>query len=266
MMRLRATVACITMISMLMGGCSNYVVHLQYPEESGNFFNDRPSTAIFVAEPQDLRPQKEREGKGVIVNMRFPSDSHMDFPMTSVVRRAMMQDILGTRVARLVQNPDNADYTLDTKLLSMTTELHRGTKQFVVPIMVGIAVGLAAGAGTDVSHGVKWGLVGMILGTFIPLPTDTEGIVEMRLELRDQRSGEMVWSTNCTGLEKDRPAISISAREDKKLAERYLPPALKRANACAVGQLYQYLSNVESPVPDGGSESDPSSPQGGDGS
>ncbi len=266
MTRLRTPVIVLLVVAMLVGGCSNYTVYLRYPEESANFFNERPTISIFVAEPADLRPQKEREGKGAFINMRFPADDKMDVPISSVVRRAMMQDILSTRVARLVQNPDNADYTLQTQVLSMTTHLKRGGRQFVVPVLVGIGVGLAAGAGTDVSHGVKWALVGLLLGTFIPLPTDVEGVVELRLELKDQRTGEMVWSTNCIGSEKDKPSISISAREDKKLAERYLPPALKRANACAVGQLFQYLSEVTAPIESGDPQLDPSSTQGGGGS
>jgi len=151
-------------------------------------------------------------------------------------------------VARLVQNPENADYLLHTQVLSMTTKLKRSGKQFAVPLLAGLGVGFAAAAGADVGHGIKVGLVGVLLGTFIPLPTETEGVVELRLELRDRQTNEVVWNTTCTGSEKRNVAISISAREDKKLAERFLPAALKRANACAVGQLYQFLLSETSSV------------------
>jgi len=235
----------LVLAAMVLTACQNYTVYFRYPEERANFFTERPATSLYVAEPVDLRPQKQREGSGAFVTLRFPGDDKLDVPVSSIVRRALMQDILSTRVARLVQNPENADYLLQTQVLSMTTELHRTGRQFAVPLLVGVGVGLAAGAGTDLSHGVKLGLVGMVLGTFIPLPTRTEGLVEMRLELRDQDTGELVWSTNCTGSEVDKVSLSISAREDKKLAERFLPAALKRANACAVGQLYQYLQEAE---------------------
>jgi len=237
------TLAVLVAVGLVLGACSKYTVYLHYPEESANVFTEQPATSIYVGEPGDLRTQKEREGKGAFISLHFPADDKLDVPMSSVVRRAIMQDILATRVARLVQNPENADYLLDTQILSMTTHVQRKGKQFMVPLLVGVAIGVAAGAGTDLSHGIKLGLVGVLLGTFIPLPTPTEGVVELKMELRDHATGESVWSTVCTGVEKDKVSMSISARDDKKLAERFLPLALKRANACAVGQLYQYLQS-----------------------
>ena len=225
-----------------LAACSHYSVVLRYPKESANIFTERPATSLYVAQPADLRSQKEREGKGAFVSLRFPADDKLDVPVASVVRRALMQDILNTRVARLVQNPENADYLLHTQVLSMTTKLKRSGKQFAVPLLAGLGVGFAAAAGADVGHGIKVGLVGVLLGTFIPLPTETEGVVELRLELRDRQTNEVVWNTTCTGSEKRNVAISISAREDKKLAERFLPAALKRANACAVGSALSVLA------------------------
>jgi hypothetical protein len=35
----------------------------------------------------------------------------------------------------------------------------------------------------------------------------------------------------------------MASRDDQKLVEDFLPKALKRANACAVGQLYAYLQD-----------------------
>ncbi len=236
-----------------LAGCARYTVVLRYPKESANIFEERPATSLYVAQPADLRSQKEREGKGAFVSLRFPADDRLDVPIVSVVRRALMQDILSTRVARLVQNPENADFLLHTQVLSMTTKLKRSGKQFAVPILAGIGIGFAAGAGADVGHGIKVGLVGVVLGTFIPLPTETEGIVELHLELRDQKTDELVWSTTCTGSEQKKVSISISARDDKKLAERFLPAALKRANACAVGQLYQFLLSESGAVKTGDS-------------
>jgi hypothetical protein len=249
----KSTVSSLGLIFIVAGlaGCARYTVVLRYPKESANIFDERPATSLYVAQPADLRSQKEREGKGAFVSLRFPADDRLDVPIASVVRRALMQDILSTRVARLVQNPENADFLLHTQVLSMTTKLKRSGKQFAVPILAGIGIGFAAGAGADVGHGIKVGLVGVVLGTFIPLPTETEGIVELHLELRDQKTNELVWSTTCTGSEQRKVSISISARDDKKLAERFLPAALKRANACAVGQLYQFLLSESGTVKTG---------------
>ncbi len=258
----KSTVASLGLVLAVVGlaACSHYTVVLRYPKESANIFTERPATSLYVAQPADLRSQKEREGKGAFVSLRFPADDKLDVPVASVVRRALMQDILNTRVARLVQNPENADYLLHTQVLSMTTKLKRSGKQFAVPVLAGLGVGFAAGAGADLSHGIKVGLVGMLLGTFIPLPTETEGVVELRLELRDRETNEVVWNTTCTGSEKQKVAISISAREDKKLAERFLPAALKRANACAVGQLYQFLLSETSSVKTNDSQMEPAQP------
>ena len=229
-------------LALVVSGCNNYRVRFLYPQETRtNTFNSRPEVSIYVAEPEDLRPSRERQGRGVIHTLHFPPDGKMDQPAVHTVRRAMMQDLLQTRVARLVQNPDNADYILTSQLLSMTTELRRPSSAWAFPLAAGIAVGTIAGVGTDVGHGVKLGLVGAFLGTFIPAPANTEATVEMKLELRDRLSNDVVWSTTCTGTHERTIRLSLSAREDKKIAEDFLPKALKRANACAVGQLYAHL-------------------------
>lgn len=229
-------------LSVVSSGCNNYRVRFLYPQETRtNMFNSRPDVSIFVAEPDDLRPSRERHGRGFLQTLHFPPDGKMDQPAAHTVRRALMQDLLQTRVARLVQNPDNADYVLTSQLLSMTTELSRPSSAWAFPLVAGVAAGVIGGIGTDVGHGIKVGLVGAFLGTFIPAPANTEATVEVKLELRDRISNEVVWSTICTGTHERTIRLSLSAREDKKIAEDFLPKALKRANACAVGQLYAHL-------------------------
>ena len=60
------------------------------------------------------------------------------------------------------------------------------------------------------------------------------------LILRDG-TGEVVWREVCIGDIEDDRAVPAPARPDKDLAERYLPQAVKRCNACLLGQLRQYL-------------------------
>lgn len=237
-------------LALASSGCNNYRVRFLYPQETRtNLFNTRPDIAIYVADPEDLRASRERQGRGFLQTLHFPPDDKLDQPASQIVRRALMQDLLQTRVARLVQNPDNANYILSSQLLSMTTELRRPSSAWAFPVIAGIAAGVIGGAGTDVGHGVKVGLVGAFLGTFIPAPANTEGIVEVKLELRDRQTNDVVWSTTCTGSHERTIRLSLSAREDKKIAEDFLPKALKRANACAVGQLYAHLQ--EQPAGDG---------------
>ncbi len=237
-------------LSMAMSaGCSRYTVRFLYPKEQNtNFFNDRPALALFVAEPVDLRPSSERRGKGRFLTLRFPADDKLDMPASQIVQRALMQDLLQTRVASLVSNPDNADYVVSTKLTSMTTKLSRPAGAWFFPVAAGLAAGMIAGASTDFSHGFKWGLAGAFLGTFIPAPANTEATVEVMLELRDRATDEIVWSTTCEGTYAKRIRLGLTAREDKKISEEFLPKALKRANACAVGQLYSFFQEQDPTV------------------
>jgi len=108
-------------------GCSDYRVRFLYPRENrGDFFSERPEYALYVAEPEDLRPSVERQGRGFIHTLHFPADDKLDQPAVQIVRRALLQDLGQTRVASLVQNPNNADYVLDSELLSMTTGTTNG--------------------------------------------------------------------------------------------------------------------------------------------
>lgn len=229
--------------TLIAAGCGNdYRVRFLYPREgAANTFNETPPYSLFVSEPEDLRPSDQRQGRGRFVTLHFPSDRRLDRPASQIVRRALMQDLLQTRMASLVQNPANADYVLTTQLLSMTTKLSRPPSAWMYSLATGVAAGTIGYLDVDTSHGIKLGLVGAFLGTFLPAPAKTEAIVEVRLELRDRETNELVWSTNCTGSHRRMIRLGLTAREDKRIAEDFLPKALKKANACAVGQLYAHL-------------------------
>jgi hypothetical protein len=138
----------------------------------------------------------------------------------------------------------------------MTTELSRPITAWAVPLASGVAVGLLASIGSDggASHFFKTGAVGVILGTMFPAPADVRGMVRIEFDLVDQSSGEVVWNTTCEGEFGRSMAISMASRDDQRLVEDFLPKALKRANACAVGQLYAFLQDHQAPaaVPAGG--------------
>jgi hypothetical protein len=241
----------------LLAGCNDYRVRFLYPREGrGAFFNERPETSLYVAEPVDLRPSAEREGKGWLVTRHFPADDHLEQPAARITMRALLQDLNQTQLAVLVRNPDNADYRLESRILNLTTELHRPLTAWAVPLASGVAVGALASIGSDggTSHFLKTGAVGVIIGTMFPAPADVRGIARIEFDLVDTRSGEVVWNTTCEGEFARSMAISMASRDDQKLVEDFLPKALKRANACAVGQLYAYLQDhqVAPAVPAGG--------------
>jgi hypothetical protein len=234
----------ILVVTLFASGCNDYRMHFLYPRENrGDFFEERPTFSLFVAEPQDMRPSRERNGAGVLHSIYFPGDEKMEQPMSRVVLRAMLQDLNQTRVASLVQNPENADYELRTQVLSMTTHMRRPLGAWAIPLATGVGVGLGMSMGSDggTSDAIKTGLVGVVLGTLLPAPAPTEATVSLRLELYDREAGDVVWSTECDGVYKKSLRLSLSARKDKEIAEEFLPKALKRANACAVGQLYAFL-------------------------
>lgn len=240
----RFWVSCLLLSVIFLGGCNDYRVRFLYPQENrGDYFEERPETSLFVAEPEDLRPSRQREGAGMFHSIWFPGDEKVDQPMTRIVLRALLQDLNQTRVAALVQNPANADYELRTQVLDMTTHLKRPLGAWAIPLATGVAVGAALSIGSDggLSDGLKTGAVGVVLGTFLPAPAHTEARVTLRLELLDRDTQEVVWSTRCEGRYRKNLRLSLSARKDKEIAEEYLPRALKRANACAVGQLYAHL-------------------------
>ncbi len=233
----------------LLAACNNYRVSVLYPSEGGgNIFVERPQAAIYVAEPVDVRPSADREGRGMIVTLHFPSDDKLDVPATGIVRRALLQDLATTKVAKLVSNPELADYVLDTQLLRMTTTQRRRGGAFAIPLMAGVALGTLGTLDVSAEHGFKLGIAGAVLGTLIPGPNLVGGLVEMHLELKDRVTGEVVWESVCTGSYEKSKSLGLSAREDKKLAEEFLPRALKKANACAIGQIYQVLQQRAQPA------------------
>ena len=250
--RRKALVLLVVFALPLVVGCNDYRVRFLYPRENrGDFFAERPDVSLYVSEPEDLRPSTERKGRGFINTLHFPSDDKLDQPPSRIVLRALLQDLNQTRVASLVRNPDRADYVLNSQLLSMTTKLERPLAAWAVPLSAGVAVGLLSGIGSDggASHMIKTGAVGVVLGTMLPAPARTTGQVEVRLELRERETNQVVWSTTCTGTYQKTIRLSMSAREDQRIAEDFLPKALKRANACAVGQLYAFLQEYDTEVP-----------------
>lgn len=233
----------VAVLSML-AGCNDYRVRFLYPREGrGAYFNERPEVSIYVAEPVDLRPSAEREGKGWLVTRHFPGDEHLDQPAARLTMRALLQDLNQTQLAVLVRNPENADYRLETRLLHLTTELHRPLTAWAVPLASGVAVGALASIGSDggASHFFKTGAIGVLIGTMFPAPADLRGHARLELDLVSQSTGELVWTTSCEGEFTRSMAISMASRDDQPLAEDFLPKALKRANACAVGQLFAFL-------------------------
>ena len=63
---------------------------------------------------------------------------------------------------------------------------------------------------------------------------------EVRMTLKNQ-DGEMLWQKSCFGEIEEKKYLTATAREDQKLVDAHLTKAVKRANACLLGQMRQYL-------------------------
>ena len=58
------------------------------------------------------------------------------------------------------------------------------------------------------------------------------------MTLKD-RSGNVLWQKSCLGEIEAKKYITSTARQDQELVNEYLTKAVKRANACLLGQLRQ---------------------------
>lgn len=240
--------------SLLITSCGGARITLRYPREGGDYTGLRPATLprVYLGSVEDRRPDVQKNGAGRFVGITFPADRTLEIPVDVLYREALAQDIAETGLAELVPLPRQAAYHLHAEVFSFTCHLQRQPMSFVLPAIGGMMAGMVFGK-TD-SDRVKTGAVLAIAALMaVPVPADVRGEVEVRLTLHDER-GVVVWRQTCRGELSERRYLTATSRDDKKLAETYLPRAIKRANACLLGQLRHFLS-VAQPVdeaPSGG--------------
>ncbi len=228
---------------LLAAGCAtNRHIGFPYPNEQLVPPAD-PDTlpAIAVGEVRDLRPRRQRDGRGHFTGIDYPGDHQWDVPVTAMYRRALARDIDQTRLGRVVPLPAEADYLLEAEILSFGCRLERRTASLLLPAGVGALGGLAWG--TDGSDQLKRGLLLSVVALgALPVPARQHAAAEVRLLVRD-RAGDLIWETTCAGNLDRTVAETFTARRDRTWAERYMPQAVKRCNACLLGQLRQFLAS-----------------------
>ncbi len=254
--RLLAAAALLSFLP-LAASCAGGRIGFPYPAERGVYPEptaEMPLPRVFLAGVVDVRPPEQRRGQGHFAGITFPADHALQRPADVIYREALAQDLAQTRLAELVPLPRQADYQLAADLHSLHCRLERSPASFLMPPLAGMMVG--AVFGKNASDRVKTGVVaGILLTMAVPMPTQIRAEAEVRLTLRDA-ADRVVWRQTCLGEIDERIFLSVTAREDKKLAERYLPRAVKRANACLLGQLRQFLvesaaAGAEEPAADG---------------
>jgi hypothetical protein len=228
-----------------LAGCGGPDVSFHYPAERIDFSGHPVAPpSIFLGEVRDLRPGAQREGQGFFVGITYPADRDWDRPVTQIYRQALLQDLTQTSLVEVVPLVGQADYTLEADILSLHCRLQRSPITFLMPVAAGMGVGMAVGedSGDRVKKGAIIGLAAMMA---LPLPTEHRAEAEVRLTLRDPQ-GQVVWTRSCLGEVDERPFVGAFDRSDQKRVDRYLVKAVKRCNACLLGQLRQELMTVGS--------------------
>ena len=221
-------------------GCGGSKIAFHYPAEEIDFTTRVAKTpAVFIDVIRDLRPAEQRAGEGRIFGISYPSDEAWESSVVQMYHDALMQDLSQTNLVELVPLLSQADYTLSVDILSLGARVERNVLNFLLPAAVGFGVGFALGddSSSSVKYGTVLGVVGMLA---IPTPTKHRADAEVRLQLRDT-TGEVVWQRSCLGEVSDNPWLMSTSRNYQKLVDRYLTKAVKRCNACLLGQMRQAL-------------------------
>ncbi len=238
----RRALLLILLVAVTLGtaSCGSQKIVFVYPDESLDFqLGSVKKPAMYIDTVTDMRPPSQREGQGHFFNITFPDDLSWEISPTQVYAEALAQDVGQTNLVELVPLHAQADYILSLDLLSMRCQLKRSPAAFLISGAIGAGLGMAVGE--DGSDRAKKGAFLAALGmAAIPVPTNNHAEAEVRLTLKD-RTGNIVWQESCLGEFEERKYLTATAREDQQLVNEHLTKAVKRANACLLGQLRQFL-------------------------
>jgi hypothetical protein len=228
--------------------CSSDKITFVYPDEAVDFqLRNMKMPGIYIDTVTDMRPLEQREGQGSFFKITYPSDEAWEVPATQIYAEALAQDLEQTHLVELVPLHSQADYILSVDLLSMGCRLERSPASFLLAGALGAGAGLVIGGGG--SHGAKLGLaLAAVAILAVPVPTDNKAEAEVRMTLKD-RTGNVLWQKSCLGEYEDKKYVTPTARQDQELVNEHLTKAVKRANACLLGQLRQeFLSQAGEPT------------------
>jgi hypothetical protein len=228
-------------VGLVLSGCVQGDVQFRYADEQ-IAYPAPPSgiKSLYIASVLDLRPDHQIKGHGAFVDLAFPSDREWSIPVTDLYQTALSRDIQQTSIAVLADNRSEADYILEAEIFSFGCTVDRSLASFIMPVVAGGIAGIFSG--DDSRSMLKYGLVYWAISMIaIPLPLEFQAQTEVRLTARDVEDN-IVWQKTCIGQIDDDMWMPATARKDKDLAEKNMPLALKRCNACLLGQLRQFLN------------------------
>jgi hypothetical protein len=223
---------------LVLAGCGSDKVSFVYPDEAVDFgVRSMKMPAIYIDTVTDMRPAVQREGQGSMFKITYPADEAWEVPPTQIYAEALAQDLEQTHLVELVPLHSQADYILSVDLLSMSCQLNRSPVTSLIVGALGAGLGYVVG-GAD-SHAAKVAvLAGVAAVLAVPVPTSNRAEAEVRMTLKD-RSGNVLWQETCRGDFQAKKYITPTSRQDQELVNEHLTKAVKKANACLLGQLRQ---------------------------
>jgi len=219
-----------------LGGCGGGDVALNYPSESLVFPHaGGAAPRLFVEFVNDLRPESQRAGEGSLATLRFPADEQWTAPANQVYYQALVQDLTQTNLVEIVPLRSQADYTLEVNLMHMGCKLSRSPAGFAMAGLIGGGLGYLVGqSGASTAAGVVIGIGA------IPVPTRLRSVCEVQLRIHD-REQAVFFEQSCLGEVTKDIWEGLTSRKDQAWVDQYLTVAIKRCNACLLGQLRQAL-------------------------
>lgn len=222
--------------------CGSDKITFVYPDEAVDFqLRNLKMPALYIDTVTDMRPLEQRQGQGAFFGITYPSDEAWEVPATQIYAEALAQDLEQTHLVELVPLHSQADYILSVDLLSMACRLDRSPASFLLTGALGAGAGMVLGGGG--SHGAKLGAaLAAVAILAVPVPTKNKAEAEVRMTLKD-RTGNVLWQKSCLGEIEAKKYVTATARQDQQLVNEHLTKAVKRANACLLGQLRQEFIN-----------------------
>jgi hypothetical protein len=230
--------------------CGTGKITFVYPDEALDFpRQDLKMPAIYIDTVTDMRPPEQRRGQGQFFKITYPGDESWEVPATQIYAEALAKDLEQTHLVELVPLHSQADFVLSVDLLSLGCQLKRSPTSFLLTGALGAGVGLALGG--DASHRTKLAVtLGVISMLAVPVPTKNHAEAEVRMILKD-RTGNVVWQKSCLGEVDSKKFMTPTSRQDQELVNEFLTAAVKKANACLLGQLRQeFLDQAEAAAGD----------------
>lgn len=211
-------------------------IRLNYPGETLVFPHlDDEAPRLYIDLVNDLRPESQRAGHGRFSTIRFPSDNAWEAPVNQIYFQALVQDLTQTNLVELVPMRSQADYILEIDLEHLACRLSRSGAAYFLTALGGGGLGWMLGQ----SPGAV--AVGAVVGIgAIPVPTRIRAVSQVQLRVYDHQ-GDLFFEQTCLGQITRDVWEGLTSRKDQEWVDEYLTVAIKRCNACLLGQLRQAL-------------------------